>query len=118
MRVFLGVVTGYMIFAVSAALLFQFTQQDPHATPGPVFAAASVAWGILFAALGGFAAVRIAQRASLLPSVLVGCLIAALALASMVAEAHAGSRWPELATLLLIAPAAAAGGLIRRRRQS
>jgi hypothetical protein len=117
MRVFLAVLIGYAIFTASAVLLFQFTQQDPHATPSSAFATASVIWGMIFAALGGFTAVRIARSTGILPSVLVGTVIAALALAAIAVEAKIGSIWPELATLLLVAPSAAAGGLIRRRKQ-
>jgi hypothetical protein len=118
MRVALAVVTGYLIFAISATLLFQLTGQDPHATPGPVFGVASVVWGILFATLGGYMAARIAQRGSLIPCILVGCLIATGALVSLYFENRQGAIWSQLSALLLMAPAACAGGLINRRRQS
>jgi hypothetical protein len=31
-RLVLGVITGYLVFAVSAVLFFQLTGQDPHDT--------------------------------------------------------------------------------------
>jgi hypothetical protein len=122
MRLLIAVVTGYLIFAISSVLLFQLTQQDPRVTPGTVFAVTSVVWGLLFAALGGFMAARIAQRAGLLPSALLAGVIATGALASLVMESHQGSMGSELSALLLMAPSAVAGGLadrlIGRRRQS
>jgi fructose-specific phosphotransferase system IIC component len=110
--------TGYLIFAVSAALLFQFTQQDPHASPSAAFAVGSVLWGMLFAASGGFTAAKIARRPSLLPGFLVGGLIATGAIASLLLQGGQGSIWSQLAAVLLMAPAAVAGNWIRRRKPS
>jgi fructose-specific phosphotransferase system IIC component len=118
MRLVLAVVTGYLIFAVSAALWFQFGGQDPHAVPSLMFAVGSVAWGIAFAALGGYVAVRGTQRDSLAPGIAVGCVIAAGALVSLVMEGRQDSMWSQLSALLLMAPAACLGGLIKRRKPS
>jgi hypothetical protein len=118
MRVLLAVVTGYLIFAISAVLLFQVTQHDPHASPTVAFAVASVVWGMLFALCGGFTAARIAQRSSLMPSVMVACLIATGALISLLSDGDKGSIWSQLSALLLMAPAAVAGGWIKLRKPS
>jgi hypothetical protein len=117
MRVFLGVVTGYMIFVVSTVLLFQFTQQDPHGTPSLAFAIGSVLWGMAFAGMGGFMAARIGHGNSLLPGLLVGAIIAAGAVLSLM-KSHHEPIWTELSALLLMAPAAFSGGLLNRRMQS
>jgi peptidoglycan/LPS O-acetylase OafA/YrhL len=118
MRVIMAVVSGYLTFAISAALLFQFTGQDPHATPGLAFGIGSVVWGMLFAALGGYMAARLVQPGSMAPSAWVGCLIAIGALASMYGQTRQGSLWSQLSALLLMAPSALVGGLINRRRPS
>jgi hypothetical protein len=91
MRLVLAVVTGYLVFAVSGAALFQLTQQDRHAEPGLKFAILSVVWGVLFAGFGGFVAAR---------------------------GAKCNAIWEHLAAMLLMAPSACAGGLIKPRRQS
>jgi putative membrane protein (TIGR04086 family) len=117
MRLILAVVTGYVIFAVAAALLFQFSGQDPHATPGMVFGVVSVIWGMAFAALGGYVAARASQRAGLLASVLVGCLIASGALVSLVSQHGEGAWWSQISAIVLMAPATSIGGMISRRKQ-
>ena len=112
MKVVFAVVTGYLIFAVSSTLLYQLTGHDPRSAPSAGFEVVSVVWGMGFAALGGYVAERGAQR-EVIPSVAVGCLIAAGALISLIMGAAART---ELATLLLMAPAACAGGLAMRRK--
>jgi peptidoglycan/LPS O-acetylase OafA/YrhL len=114
MRAVLAVVTGYVTFALSAALLFQLTQHDPHANQTVFFGVASVIWGILFATLGGLLAARLAQN--LLSSVIVGCLIATGAIVSLAFEAGHGAIWSQLSALLLMAPSAWLGGLLQQRR--
>jgi hypothetical protein len=120
MRVFFAVVTGYLIFGISAALLFQFSGQDPHAVPSLGFAILSVLWGIVFALIGGYVAVVCARRDSMLAGVWVSGLLAVLAAVSLFAQWGAGSIWSQLAALLLMAPAASLGGWIamtmRRRK--
>jgi len=115
MRVLAAVVTGYVIFAISAALLFQFTGHDPHITPGLGFGIFSVLYGIFFAGLGGYIAERIVPGTRAFPGMWVGCIIAVGALASLVAESGKGSTWSEISALALMAPAACAGGFIGRR---
>ena len=117
MRLIIAVVTGYLIFAVAAALLFQLSGQDPHAIPGIVFGVVSVIWGMAFAALSGYVAARGSQRTGLLPSVLVGCLIASGALVSLVSQHGNGAWWSQVSAILLMAPATCIGGIISRRKQ-
>jgi len=116
MRLIFAVITGYVVFAVSAALLFQMTGQDPHATPDLMFAVMSIVWGVAFAALAGYVASRAAQREDLLPSLLVGCLIATGALASLLLEGKNASPWSQLSALLAMAPSTLLGGIVYRRR--
>src|SRR4051794_27881064 len=117
MRFIAAVITGYLIFAMSAALLFQFAGQDPYATPSLAFGVGSVLWGIGFATLAGYTAAVTAEQKNLVPGIVVGCLIATGALASLVSEKQQGSTWSQLSALLLMAPAACAGGLIYERMQ-
>ena len=110
MRVVLAVITGYLIFAISSALLFQFSGHDPRVMPGLAFGVFSVAWGMAFAGLGGYLAPRIAKRATWMPGVLVGCVIAVGAIVSLCFEAGKGSIWSQVAAIVLMAPAAGFGG--------
>jgi len=116
MRLIFAVVTGYVVFAVSAALLFQMTGQDPHATPEPMFALMSIVWGVAFAALAGYVASRASQREGLRPSLLVGCLIATGALVSLLLEGKDASPWSQLSALLAMAPSTLLGGIVYRKR--
>src|SRR5580692_9295210 len=95
-RAILAVVTGYLVFAVSGALLFQLSGQDPHATPGVLFGIVAVVYGIAFAALAGFLAARIALRNKLIASASVGGIIAAGATVSLILSGRQSSTWSQL----------------------
>jgi hypothetical protein len=113
-RFILAVITGYLVFAVSAALLFQLTGQNPHGTTSLLFGTVSVVYGILWAVAAGWLAATIAPRKALAAGVAVGILIATGAAASLVLERH-GRIWSQVSALLLMAPAAGAGGWIYRK---
>jgi hypothetical protein len=110
MRSVLAVIAGYLIFAFSAAMLFQLTAQRPHEAARAGFVAASVAYGVAFAALGGYVAARIGARRPRRHAALVSGVIAAGALASLATSAPGSAIWSQLGALLLMAPAAAAAG--------
>ena len=67
-------------------------------------------YGILFAALGGFIAVRVSRSHSLRHVAAVAVLIAAGAIVSVLTAPGADAKWSQLSALLLMAPAALAGG--------
>jgi peptidoglycan/LPS O-acetylase OafA/YrhL len=108
-----GVVIGYLVFGISAGFLFRATGQDPHASATIAFIVFSTLYGIVFAFLGGFAATTISGIPSLIPALVVGVLIAAGAIVSMLARPGDGEIWSQLGALLLMAPSAAAGGAAR-----
>ena len=114
MRSVLGVILGYVIFGASAALLFGLTRRDPHEIPSMTFATASIAYGMLFAAIGGRVAAIIAGRRPFLHAAIVAAIIAAGALFSLAAEWHRGSVWSQTATILLMAPSALIGPRLRK----
>ena len=117
MRLFLSVMTGYLIFLISSTLLFQLWGRDPHAAPDLVFAITSVICGILFAFLAGFWAVKCSRPTTMAAAYWVSGLISASALLSLMSEWRTGTIWSQLSALLLMAPAVIAGGWISRRRQ-
>ena len=117
MRTFFAVVLGYLIFAVSAVLLFHLTNVDPHSPAALGFKALTIAYGLAFAYLSGFVAGRIARRADLVCGIALAIVIALGATISMIARPGAGAVWTQTAALLLFAPASLAGDWIRRRRR-
>lgn len=117
MRAFLAVVAGYLIFAVSAVLLFHLTNVDPHSSAALDFKALTMAYGFVFAYLGGFVAGRIAGRADLVCGIALAIVIALGATISMIARPGAGALWTQTGALFLFAPASLVGDWIRRRRR-
>jgi hypothetical protein len=115
MRVFLAVFAGYLIFAVSAVLLFHITGVDPHSPSARGFELLTIACGLAFALLGGFAAGRIARRTDLGCGIILALVIALGATVSIVARPGAGALWTQTAALVLFAPASLAGDWIRRK---
>src|SRR3954470_6027016 len=111
-----GVVVGYLLFAVSAVLLFQLAGRDPHAEQPMGFVVFSVLYGMAFAAAGGFVAATIAARKPRQHAAAVALILAIGASASLLAQPGAGSRWSQVTALIFMAPAALAGGFVRSRQ--
>jgi hypothetical protein len=117
MRTFLAVIAGYLIFAVSAVLLFHLTNIDPHSPAALGIKTITVAYGLAFAYLGGFVAGRIAGRTDLVSGIALAIVIALGATISIVARPGAGALWTQTAALVLFAPASFAGDWTRRARR-
>jgi hypothetical protein len=117
MRAFLAVVAGYLIFALSAVLLFRLSRVDPHAPAAVGFEAFTMVYGLIFASLGGFAAGKIARRRDLNCGIALALVIASGAAISMIARPGAGALWTQTAALLLFAPASVAGDWIGRTKR-
>jgi hypothetical protein len=109
------VVGGYLIFALSAVALFQLSGRDPHAPQPLWFMVAAVAYGMGFAAVGGFFAARLAPTRGLLHAGIVAVVVALGASVSLVASPGAGATWSQWAALALMAPCAYVGGRIATR---
>jgi putative membrane protein (TIGR04086 family) len=112
-----GVVVGYLLFAVSAALLFLASGRDPHQEQGIGFVVFSVVYGMVFAAAGGYAAGAIAGRKPRLHGGAVALVLALGATVSFLAQPGAGSRWSQITALVLMAPAALVGGIARSKHK-
>ena len=116
-RASLAVGAGYLIFAVSAVLLFHLTNVDPHSPAAVGFKVLAIAYGLAFASLAGFVAGRIAQRTDLVCGIALALVTALGATISMLARPGAGALWTQTAALVLFAPASLAGDWIRRKRR-
>jgi predicted membrane-bound spermidine synthase len=115
MRTVLGVIIGYVIFAVSAVALFQLSHRAPHASATLGFVALGTIYGIVFAAIGGWVAHGLARRTDLAAPIWVAALIALNAAVSLVATWHQAAHWSQWSALILMAPAAIVGGIVGRR---
>jgi hypothetical protein len=113
-----AVILGYAVFAVTAVLLFRIAGRDPHAPQGPGFVVFAVFYGMIFAALGGLLAARLAPARGNLHAAAVTLIIALGATASLFAGPGAGSTWSQWAALLLMAPSAWGAAVLFSRRSS
>jgi MFS family permease len=115
-RRILGVILGYLIFVVSAVLLFQLARRNPHAEQPMVFMVGSIAYGIIFAAIGGYVSAVLGRGSPRVQGGAVAIIIALGATVSMLAGPNAGSMWSRVGALFLMAPSAAVGGIFRARQ--
>ena len=116
MKSLLAVLIGYLVFGISAVVLFQVAGVDPHQQPGIGFRIGSTVYGVFFAILAGYSAARIAGKNEIKHSVGVACIIALLAGISILAQPRIESHWSQYSALILMAPAATLGGWLRTRQ--
>ncbi|HVT44789.1 MAG TPA: hypothetical protein VMT00_10390 [Thermoanaerobaculia bacterium] len=116
LRSVIGILAGYLVFALAAVLIFAIPALEPFAPPPWPFLIASTILGICFSSLAGYVAAAIARRRPLLHSLAITIIIGAAALGTLIAQWGKVAVWSQLATATLVAPAALLGGWIRRRR--
>ncbi len=115
LRLVAGIVLGYVVFALTAVLVFAVPGRDPHATADPAFMVGTIGAGIIGALAGGYLAAVFAKGNERAAGLAITTLIALGALISLIAQPGAGARWSQLSALFM-APAAFLGSLIRSRR--
>jgi peptidoglycan/LPS O-acetylase OafA/YrhL len=103
-----AVVAGYLVFGLSAVILFQVAGIDPHAQSSIGFRIFSVLWGVAFALGAGFLAARLAPRRPLCHAGNVAALVAVAATVSLVGMN--GAKWSQISALLLTTPSVVLGG--------
>jgi CDP-diglyceride synthetase len=116
MRTVLGVIVGYLIFGVSAFLIFRLTGHDPHLARERIstsFIIISIVVGIIAAIIGGYVAAVIARN-RWAPKI-VATVIILLAVVS-VAYSNDKGVWSQVAAIVLMGPAANIGGALAKRR--
>ena len=111
-----AVIVGYLIFGLSAAVLFAVTGVDPHAPASTTFMVASTIYGMTFAALGAFVATRLAPSNPHIHAFVVAGLIDLSAIISLVAQPGEGSMWSQIATIAFMSTAAILVGLFQMIR--
>ena len=117
MRTVIAVVIGYVLFALSAVVLFQVAHRDSHAATTIAFGIAAIVYGMAFAACAGLVADRIARRSDLWAPRMVAALIALGAMISLLATWRQGAHWSQWTVIFLMAPAAMLGGRASRARR-
>jgi hypothetical protein len=115
LRSLAALVVGYAVFVISAVALFQLSGRDPHGAQPAWFMAASTAYGILFAGLGGSLASRIAPTRPRLHAFATAGILAAGAIASLLSSPATDATWSMWGALLLMAPACCVGGMLGDR---
>ena len=116
MRSVLAVLLGYLVFGVSALILFKVSGVDPRQEPGLGFRIWSTLCGVFFAFSGGYLAARIAGKKEITHAGAVACLLALIATVSLIAQPGHGSLWSQIAALGFMTPAAVLGGVLRARQ--
>ena len=120
MRTLLGVIVGYLIFGVSAFLMFRLTghyPHGPHEQPSTGFVVISIVVGIVAAVIGGWVAAAISGKR--VAATIVAVVIAVLAVLSgivTITMMHGQGLWSNLAAVALMAPAAQIGGALAKKR--
>jgi fructose-specific phosphotransferase system IIC component len=118
MRVFSGVVFGYLLFELLWRGVFRVTDTDPHAPASISFEFGAVICGMLFALLAGYVASFIGGRPHFNAAWIAGGLVAMTAVAIMMTKVVA---WPQMVQLFFMAPAVVVGGwtyVLRRRAKT
>jgi hypothetical protein len=115
LRSIAAVAAGYIVFAASAALLFQLSGTDPHAPASLGFKVGSIIWGSVVALIAGWLTGRIAGRRQAAHAAVLASLIALGALVSLILRTGHDSIWSQLAALVFLVPAAWVGGVIARK---
>jgi hypothetical protein len=115
-RLVIGILFGYALFAFTAVLIFAVPGRDPHAAADPGFMVGAIGAGILGALTGGYIGAAVARGRERLAGAAIGLIIATAATISVIAQPGAGARWSAFSTLLLMSPSALLGAFIRYRR--
>ena len=107
-----AVISGYLVFAVSAGCWFPLMGYKPHAPAPVVFMLGTLAFGLFFSLLAGWVTAAIG-RSFLLNYILAAVMFLGAALSFLFS---AGSHWTQLMTMLLFAPASLSGSLLLKKQ--
>lgn len=114
-RKILAVVAGYMVFAVSAALLFIISGHPAHQNAPWDFKILTIAYGIFFSVLAGLILQLIAKQTTLKLNFILALVIFLLAAVSRFTSG--GCHWTQYFAMFIFAPASVLGGYLYQRRR-
>jgi peptidoglycan/LPS O-acetylase OafA/YrhL len=115
-RSVLAIVAGYLVMAIAITVLFAVSFPDPVVNPSNAFMLFSLAYGFLFATLGGYTTAWIARRAEMSHATALAAFAAILGIISMIATTDSEPLWFELASLIVVVVAVLLGGSMRARQ--
>jgi peptidoglycan/LPS O-acetylase OafA/YrhL len=110
-----AVITGYLIFGLSAAVLFGVVDQDPHSATTRGYMIGTILYGAFFGGVGGFVTAWIAQQRRVVHAAVVAGIIAGGAVVSILTRSADDPLWSQIAAILIIAPVVILGGWLRLR---
>jgi hypothetical protein len=113
-RTVVAVIVGYVIFGLSAVVLFKGTGHSPGVIPTTAFAAVSVGVGLLSAIAAGWTTARLAPQSGTSHAVILAIL---MIFSGLVSFFFAPGVWFQLLTMFVFAPAAMAGGMMGQGRR-
>ncbi|MBA4054164.1 MAG: hypothetical protein C0490_05580 [Marivirga sp.] len=117
LRNILAVILGYATFVVSAVLLFQLSEIDPHADPSVGVIILTIVFGIVFSFIGGLLTQLVSKTQQLTINYVLAGLMAGFAAFSLFKST--GNHYSQIAAIFLFAPTSIFGGLIylKKRKQ-
>jgi hypothetical protein len=107
-RSLFAVVAGYLVFGLSAVILFPVAGVDPHAHASTGFKVVSIVWGVVFALGAGFFAAKLAPRRPLWHAGMVAALVGLGATVSLIGAG--GTKWTQIAAIVSTMPSVILGG--------
>jgi len=113
-RNILAVIVGYLIFVISAVLLFQISGQKPHSETSTAFVIFVILFGAVFATVGGFIAQVIAKSKTLMINYVLALIMAGFASFSLFKTD--GNHYTQIAAIFLFAPLSVLGGYLFLRK--
>jgi len=113
LRSILAVITGYIVFALSAALVFGLSGQKPHADASSAFKTLAIVVGTAFAIAGGYLAATIARKSHVAHATALAILLASIAAWSIHASPVKDPIWTQVSAIFFMAPGAILGGVLR-----
>jgi len=114
-RSIVAVGLGFGIFVIGSFMPRGAVTADPGAPATLGLVAGSIAYGSVFAALGGLAAASLPGRRPLAHALVVAALIAIAGIIHPLLEPGTNPRWLDISAVLVMAPAAALAGWARSR---
>ena len=113
LRNILGVVVGYLIFALSAVLLFKLSGIAPHADADFGTIAIVIMFGVVFSFAGGYVGKLIAGGGTMMVNYVLSLLIAGFAVFSLIKSS--GSHYTQISAIVIFAPVSLVGGFFAFR---
>ena len=105
-----AVIVGYLVFAVSALLLFKLAGIDPHAETGTRIVLLVVVFGAVFSFVAGIVTKAVASSSSLVVNFVLAVLI--FAFAAFSALQSSGNHYTQIAAMFVFAPVSILGGYV------